>query len=969
MPSRSPALRLLALLLLPLLALAHAAPTARADDTPEQQLFEARHLLRVRHEPDAALEIFDGLLAREDLAPRARAEALWGAAECHAARGRWDRALSAWNTLQQDASLPAELRARAEQALQEHASKVAPGTAPGVESREAQEQAERAAQRRQQVAQALDRARAALARRQFDDARREVALALAQDPESSEALLVLGLVESEQPDRGAMLRTLLQFYETVRSESFQRLRARLRQAEEAAQRRRNAGDLPGADLVLREAIALVDRSEFSAQLEAERWNLLFWLRQVAAEARAQQLELAPEPVRPSGPPADAGLRGRFFALLGETFGERAEGGGDPLRFHEFAPQPAAGAPTQRSLGPNAFASARIAVEQGPTDLTRARFAERYVRSTLATDWAPASEARTRPAAAARTPGRGGLGRSAPPRILERLEDVLLVQHGEAVQREVEALRQSFAPQPPPLQVAVAIYAAAAGGTVRLATALRLPSPPARTDALDGVVAGRLLEECRADLEGLPGLALLGTAQLRLDGEVGARLEVTERTEAHPLHASTGEPRLSIAGLDMARYGLWLDLYAEDLPGARGPVRSAAVSVLARARQALPSVVVRKDGPTGPWQRLPKFTQAQVEADQRLAHADTLVLFGLPNPFVDSAASAPDLVLLVGVRPAGREGRPAPVPDVPPWQAGGRDELQEHPLGPLGNEVQDDLVLDGWPSEQAAGSPPPEALAREARDMALATLLATRARLLAGSEANPVRVREGRAAARLPASDHLRLAAAAAWLEAQAGTLLEVETRAYDVPRAAAEAVLAREGLTALPGGEAWLMLPAMLAAADAELAAAADAASLFTLRSTQVARATQQVVARQLASRGITRQVRVLRGREGEAQRVLAVPGLAEEGLVVQVRPAPDEEGRRVTVVRVRAARLRAVESVPVGGLEPQGVSVDVPRWHPLRERASAAPLADGEPLWLRLEHPSDATRVLLVRVVTRRAG
>lgn len=961
MPPRTPALRLLALLLLPLLAL---AGPAQAEDTPEQQLFEARHLLRVRHEPDAALELFDALLAREDLAPRARAEALWGAAECHAARGRWERALSAWNTLQQDASLPAELRARAEQALQEHASKVAPGSVPGGESREAQEQAERAARRRQQVAQALDRARAALARRQFDDARREVALALAQDPESTEALHVLGLVESEQPDRGAMLRTLLKFYETVRSESFQRLRARLRQAEEAAQRRRNAGDLAGADLVLREAIALVDRSEFATQLEAERWNLLFWLRQVAAEARAVQLELAPEPVRPSGPPADAGLRGRFFALLGETFGERAGDGGDPLRFHEFAPQPPAGAPAQRSLGPNAFASARIAAEQGPTALTRARFAERYVRSTLATDWAPAGEARARPAAPGRKPAA-----SAPARILERLEDVLLVQHGEPVQREVEALRQAFAPQPPPLQVDVAVYAAGAGGSVRLATALRLPSPPAREDALDGQVAGRLIEECRSDLEGLPGLALLGTAQLRLDGEVGARLELTERTEAHPLHAAPGEPRLSIPSVDLARYGLWLDLYAEDLPGARGPVRSAAVSVVARARQCLPSVVVRKDGPTGPWQRLPKFAETQAEADRRLPHADTLVLFGLPNPFVDSAASAPDLVLLVGVRPAGREGRPAPVPDVPPWQASGRDELQEHPLGPLGSEVQDDLVLDGWPSEQAAGSPPPEALAREAREAALATLLATRARLLVAGEANPVRVREGRASARLAAADHLRLAAAAAWLEAQAGTLLEVEARAYDVPRAAAEALLAREGLTALPGGEAWLMLPAMLEAADAELARAAEPASLFTLRSTQVARATQQVVARQLASRGITRQVRVLRAREGEAQRVLAVPGLAEEGLVVQVRPGADEDGRRVTVVRVRAARLRGVEAVPVGGLEAQGVAVDVPRWFPLRERASAAPLADGEPLWLRLEHPSDATRSVLVRVVTRRVG
>lgn len=963
MPLRTPApLRLLALLLL-LAPLAVCRP-AQAEDSPEQQLFEARHLLRVRHEPDAALELFDTLLARTDLEPRARAEALWGAAECHAARGRWEQALSAWSTLQQDPALPADLRARAEQALGEHASKVAPGRLPGLEGREAQEQAERAAQRRQQVAQALDRARAALARRQFDDARREVALALATDPESSEALHVLGLVESEQPDRGAMLRTLLQFYETVRSESFQRLRTRLRQAEEQAQRRRNEGDLAGADLALREGIALVDRSEFGGQLEAERWNLLFWLRQVAAEARAQRLELAPEPARPSGPPADAGVRGRFFALLGETFGERAEAGGDPLRFHEFAPQPSADAPPSRSLGPSAFASPRIAVEQGPTSLSRARFAERWVRSTLATDWPVASLERSRPAAGSRKPAAGG-----PVRLLERLDDVLLVQHGEPVQREVQALRAAFAAQPPAVQVDVALYATGSGGTVRLATALRLPSPAAREDALDAQVSGRLLEECRADLEGLQGVTLLGTAQLRLDGEVGARLDLHERTEAHPLHASAGEPRLAVLGLEAARYGVSLDLYAEDLAGVRAGARAAAVSVVARARQVLPSVVVRKDGPTGPWLRLPKFAETQVEADRRLPHADTLVLFGLPNPFVDSAGSAPDLVLLVGVRPAGKQGQPAPVPDVPAWQPGGREELQQHPLGPLGTEVQDDLVLDGWPAEQAAGSPPPEALAREARETALASLLATRARLLVAGAANPVRVREGRAEARLPAAEHVRLGEAAAWLGSQAGTLLEVEARAYDVPRAAAEAVLGREGVTALPGGEAWLMLPAMLPAADAELARAGDATSLFALRSLQVARSTQQVVARQLASRSITRQVRVLRGQPGEAQRVLSLPGLAEEGLVVQVRPGPDEEGRRVTVVRVRAARLRGVEAVPVGGLEAQGVAVDVPRWHPLRERAATAPLADSEPLWLRLEHPSDPGRVLVVRVATRRVG
>jgi hypothetical protein len=159
---------------------------------------------------------------------------------------------------------------------------------------------------------------------------------------------------------------------------------------------------------------------------------------------------------------------------------------------------------------------------------------------------------------------------------------------------------------------------------------------------------------------------------------------------------------------------------------------------------------------------------------------------------------------------------------------------------------------------------------------------------------------------------------------------------------------------------------AALAPLDQELAHGA-AAGAFALDSAQTARVTQQVVVRRLHTRGITRQVRVLRGAADEPARLVPVPGLAEEGLVLQVRAGPDEDGRRVTTLRVRAAQLRAIESVPVPGIEPRRASVDVPRWHPLRDRSAAAPLADGEPLWVRVDHPSEAGRVLLVRVVTTR--
>ncbi len=951
-----PLLGLLALLIV------LAPGAARADEALEKLLFDGRHLLRVRHDPESALERFDEVLRHEPLEPRLKGEALWGAGECHAALGSWAKAKAAWETLlHPEEGFPEELRGRAEKALKQREQEeqaLAPAGGPEASSSEAL--AERERRRMQQVEQLLGRARAAFDARRFDDARRDGYEALALDPENSEASRLLELVERERPDRGELIRSLLRLYETGRSESYQRLKTRLRELEEQGQRRQSAGDAEGADLSFREAIALVDRSEFRAELDTERWNLLFWLRQVETEGRAKGLTFPPEPVPPAGPPAEAGLRGRFYALLGETFSGRDEGAADPIRFHEFAPLPSTDGTSHRALGPNAFASRNTGVEQSAGSLSRARFAERYVRATVASDWP------TRSAADGRAPPRRPAAAPAP-RILERLGDTLFVQHTEAVQHEIEALRTSFAPRPPPVQVDVSLYAAGPGGTVRSATALRLGAPPARESGLDAVVAGRLIEECRKDLAQLENVTLLGSAQVKLTGDVGAMLEITERTETHPLHALLPEPPLTIPGLEAARYGLWLDLYGEDLPGARKGPRSAALSVVARARLALPSVVLRKADRGGDWSRLPKFAQTVVEADRRLPHASTLALFGLPNPFADSAASFPDLIVLLAVRPAPEDGRQAPLPDPPPWQPPGKGEAQEHPLGPLATEVEDDLVLDGWPEHRSAASPPTEPVARQARDEYLAGLLAGRARLLTPHGPNPVSVHEGLAQAVAGAREHVLLAAAVAWLAAQENALYDLDLRAFEVVREASEPFTQRAGVTPLPVGEAWVVPAAQVGQLDAELTRAQVAPSRFALSARQAARATQQVVQRRLQSHSITRQVRVARSAKDQQQRLVPVTGLAEEGLILQLRPGAEEDGRRVTTLRVRAASLRAIESVPLRGVELPGVAVDVPRWHPLQDRSVAAALADGEALVLRLPCPSDPTHVLLVRVVTRR--
>jgi tetratricopeptide (TPR) repeat protein len=947
-----------------MLTLVAAAPRGLgAEDVEvEKLLAEAQLQRRTMSDPESALAIYRQILANEELDPRVRGEALWGEADCLAATGRWSDAEATWTAILGDTRVPADVKARAEQARKARLEAVSTQPPdPNEETTGAQALAEREARRRAETDDALARARAAFHARKFEEARDAVTTALKLDPENAEAERLFALIEQEAPDRGELLRSMLRFFETVRSESFQRLKNRVRQIEGAGQRAHRAGDHAAADLAFREAVALIDRSEFRDALDAERWNLIFWLRQNQADGKASKgLAFPPEPRPSAGPAPEGGLRGRFYALLEESFAGRDEDGTEPLRFHEFAPLPSDDGRPRRSLGPNAFASRRIGVEQGESALTRARWAERWIRANVAGDWAARSQA-------ARPSGRRPAP-AAPPRLLERLEDVLFVQHTPAVQHEIETLRGAFAPRPPPMQVDVSVYAAGRGGTVRVATALALPAPPVRESGLDAIVPGLLIEECRRELKPLENLTLLGSAQLKLDGDTGAVLDVTELTESHPQHADLPAPPLAVPGLEAARYGLRLDVYAEDLPRlSRATPRSAAVSVAARARLVLPSVVVKKADRGGDWTRLPKFADTLVESDRRLPHAGTLVLYGLPNPFADSAAEYPDLVVLVSARPAGTEGAQAPLPDPPPWQSpGSRKESQEHPLGPMGTEVIDDLVADGWPEDHGAASPALDATARRARDDHLATLLAGRARLLSSGAPNPVSVRDGLASATAGDDEQVRLAAAVAWLASQEAALYDVDVRAFEVPDEALLPFTKRLGVTALPSGSGWLLSAGLAGPLDSELGRAEQGGGALSLVARQITRATQQIVLRRLQAHGITSQMRVVRGA-GDAQRLVPVPGVAEEGLLVQVRPGLEDDGRRVVTVRVRAARLKAIESVPLRGVEIEGAAVDVPRWHPLQDRSAAAAIADGEALVLAVPIPAQPGRTLLVRVTTRK--
>lgn len=952
------------LLLLLLLAPGLPEPgTARAEDAPtaEALLAEARYQQRTLGQLDLALARYAELLALPDVDPRVRGAALWGQAECQAALGRWPEAEASWALILADERLPADVRAKAEQARARRAEDARAADAAAERARTgAEELAERERRRRAQVDALVGRARGAFEQRQFDDALREASGALELEPENPEAQRLLLLIQRERPDRGELLRSLLQWFQIVRSDAFQRVRSRLHELEEAGSVAQRRADFVGADKAYREALAVLDRSEFRSELLQERWNLVFWLRQAMAEGQARGMTFEPEPSAPPESPADLGLKARFYALLGETFAGRDEGK-DPIRFTEWAPQrPDDGLPG-RSLGPNAFASRGIAVEQSGSDLTRARWAERWIRTNVAQDW-PVQDAR-----GPRPVGRRPVA-TPEPRLLERLGDVLFVQHTEAVHREIAALREAFAPRPPPLQVDVALYAAGPGGTVRIATALGLPAPPVREPGLDAVVGGRLIEECRKDLEGLENVTPLGIAQLRLDGEVAARLEISERTETHPLHARLSPPPLTLPDAASAHFGLTLDVYAEDLPNLPRGARAGAISLLARARLALPSVVVRKPDRGGDWSRLPKFAETVATSDRRLAHAATLVLQGLPNPFIDTADAFPDLVLLVGLRRAGPPGRPAPTPDTPPWQpSSARPEMQQHPLGPLGVEVLDDLVLDGWPEDRGAAQPLPEPVLRESRDAWLAGWIAGQAGLLAPTAPNPVTVREGLASAAAGPEEQARIAAAAELLKANETALVEIDAWVVEASAATVETWSRRPGVTALPGGTAWVVPAALTKALDDDFARLEATPTPYALHARQVARATQQISLRRLAAVGITRQMRVARSAQSEAQRYVPVPGVAEEGLVLGVRPGTEEPGGRVVSLRARAARLKDIEHVPLLGVPGSALVVDVPRWHPLQDRSAGTRLADGDALLLRLPVPEAPGTPLLVRLVTRR--
>jgi hypothetical protein len=750
-----------------------------------------------------------------------------------------------------------------------------------------------------------------------------------------------------------LLRTVIEFFYSSQREEFQRLQVEIAARQQEGRRRFAAEEYELADREFREAIGTIDATGFLADLVDERVNLIQWLRKNSEKARRKGILLPEEPPLPDPSLRETGYRGRFFQLLSEMFTAR-DRGGEPLQVYEVGGSIAAGAPPERSLGPSDFGQG-IVPTRAPGSLSRVRWAERWIRSNIQpATWPDPS----RPA------GTGGA-----PRLLERYGDLLIVQHARTVQQEVADLLVSFAQEPAPLVVDAAVFAAAEGGTVRAAEVLKAAAKP-KDSGLDLVVRGRLIEECVRDLQGADRerLLLLGTARLPIKGESSATLELTQRTADHPLHDGLKPPALTVPD-DLARYGLWLEVYAEDLPGAKGGPRSSALSVRALTRRPLGSVVIPKPHHGGAWTRLPRMAEQAQESDPMLPHAGTLVLLGVANPFAGSSESHPDLVILLSARPASGSG--APVPD-PPRAGPLAPDLPEgvvdrgHEVGTLATEVLDEVVLDGWPQRPATVPVPPLA-AREFRDGYLAGLIADLSGLRPSGpgESNPVAVRDGIAQARVSPEAHVRI-------ESAVRRLAEAEDALYEVTVLCAPAPLEQ--------ASQWASLPGVTPAGDGRYSVTASAAEglasgirggepeggLYAADSVLLCRATQKTALKRIHSVSIVEDLRARRQADG-TQRYIPLYGRVEEGIVVEVRPGIEEAGRRMVTVRVRAARLKALEPELFAGVDQQAARVQVPQYHPLLDASGALSLADGESMLVVKRVPEGGPRAVVVLVTTRK--
>ncbi|MDA1193753.1 MAG: hypothetical protein O2894_01065 [Planctomycetota bacterium] len=949
-----------------------AGSASRGDETQVADLLHrAQHVERIEGDVEEAGRLYVRVAEHGDATPPQRGAALKALARIHATAGRPEQAESVWDRMVADETLDDPLRDWAKQQKATHRRVDEGALSQSEQDRVMRERMREEVMRR--IEGSLAAAREALNAGRFEEARRKALGALAMDAKNEEANALLAAIEARSPDRDDMWRQLLQLVESQDVVEYDRLREDVERRSRAARVALDKNDWREADSQYREALRRIDESGFLGlggtvdphSLDDLRAGLLVWLRHTHEEGLKTGLSFEPEPPLPDLEARQGSLRARTLALFSDVM-RAPRDGAERIHFFEFAPELKHGREARRSLAAT-FASG-IDAAHGDGSLTRARWAERFIREHIGAGWTDLEDA---PRPFASTTRR---------RLLVRLDQHIAAECGEREQRRIASLQGDFVDTPPAMRIDVQIFAVTSAGAVASSDTLRL-SPGPRESGLAHVVHNQLLATSVRDIGALPGVEHLGGARLAVDGLTSSLLSFTHLTANHPAYrVFPSEPSTLTVRADEARYGLWLDLYVEDMAGRRhGPNRTptSALSVEARVLQPDPSVpshIVRKQSGPLPYTRLPLFAERRIEADRSVPHFGTFVLQGLPNPFPASRETHPELLILVGTT---REDTPTPDP---PRVAPGESPIvpsdvlvRDYPVGALSIDVDDEFMPEAWPELGTVKDGVSATDRRRLRDRYLADLLFE----LSGIDPegpggrDAIVVQDHRATGTLGVDGHVRLQQALRRLESHDSDLYQVRIRSGVVDSTRWQGWVTREDVVRNENGNYQVSGPAREMLED-EFATLSGEAGIFAGTRDLLARATQQVAFVQLRSRGITKDLEV-RSLTGDRMRYTRVAGTAEEGLVVEVRPMLERDGgQRIVRVRARAARLRSIETKPYPQADRPEAIYDVPRWHPGNEPTHSDMrdielLGDDAALLIPLPLPgAESDRVVLLVSVRR---
>lgn len=921
--------------------------TAYAEDDAHDELMRARNLEMTSQNHAEALNRYKTLLARDGLPEAVLYDASMGAGRCLKALGRAEAAATLWRSIVEDTRWSPAQKARAEEELTLYEQQ-----RQKVEDREdaARQENERKRRDRDRVeaSRLLDEAEKMLDAEEIEAARDRLRMAAELAPWSPRMDSLLQRILDRHPDHGKLIHELVEFFESADLEALHELLQQAEELYEFGKSEYKHGNHPKAHLALLKGIDLIDESGFLSSAELVRVDDLAALRaNLAAFAELNLDEATKRGVtleRPIPLPPDGGegrtLMTRLRLMLADAFGGRADGE-KPLTYYNFAPP--AGLDPKRSLTTSPFVGGLSAALETST-LSRVRWAERYIRSNIAARWSK-------------------------DRVFERIGHMLWIQHRRNVHRRIAALRDGFGPKLGRSVVDVHFFAANAVGLVQACEMLGAKATH-QSSGQDVVIPTRLVDECRRDLLGMEGDAvrLIGSASIKLDENPAVRLSLTDLTERHPSLATLSQPELTATAEAHSRYGVWIDLYAEPMPRFPTGSDQFAFSAALKVREPVGSTLVPKRNGAEPFTRIPRMLEQAISADHALPTVGTLALVGLRNPFPASNEAGDQLLVLLGVR--GSEA-PDPPSSTSPKIVPADIRQVVLPVGPLATEVLDYVAPEAWPRRHTASAPVSLETARAARYGHLQDVIARGAGLIESSEPSgnaPFIVSGGDVVGSLEPEELTRIEAFLKGLRSHENDVYEIDVVSAVATRERfAEWVELSGAKPSDQDSDLYVLDVGTAAQIDRLVREAAADPSLFTVARTVNARATQRVGVRKLSVESIVRDQHVRPG-ESKPQPYTAVPGVVEQGLIIEVRPRlARTPGYRAVSVRVRAARIQDVERVPFPHPGAEGAGVDLARWYPLSEFSGAPTVSDAESLLVRMPMPGATDRLIVVKIATRK--